>query len=124
MSVFVNFSNHPSELWGDDQKKAAEKYGDIIDVQFPLLGADLSENEIKKIGDECITQIMKHKPDVVMCQGEFTLTFYVVCELLKKNITCVSACTKRDSTEIRLEDGTVCKESFFVFERFRSYLKS
>lgn len=122
MSVFVNFSNHPSTRWNGDQKEAAEKYGDIVDVQFPLLGPDLSEKDIKKIGDECIAQIIKYSPVAVMCQGEFTLTFYVVSELLRKGITCVSACTRRVSNETMLEDGTVRKESLFVFDGFRKYI--
>ena len=30
--MFINCSNHKSDLWGEDQKRAAEKYGDIVSV--------------------------------------------------------------------------------------------
>ena len=121
MGCFVNFSNHPSSRWTDDQIKAAKIYGDIIDVSFPLLEANISEEDIIKIGDECVEQIIKNNPTTVMCQGEFTLTFYVVNKLIEKGTTCVAACTKRVAKEIILDDGTVRKESYFVFEGFRKY---
>ena len=36
MGVFVNFSNHPSLRWSDEQLKVArQQYGEIIDVPFP-----------------------------------------------------------------------------------------
>lgn len=122
MGCFINFSNHPSDKWGDKQYKAAGEYGEVIDVPFPLLDADMREDEIQKIGDECIDKILAHSPDVVMCQGEFTLTYYVVDRLRDKGITCVSACTKRISKEAVQPDGTVHRESIFEFARFRRYL--
>ena len=33
--MFVNFSNHPSSLWSENQRKEAEKYGEIVDLKFP-----------------------------------------------------------------------------------------
>ena len=30
--MFVNVSNHPSELWLEKQKECASCYGDIVDV--------------------------------------------------------------------------------------------
>lgn len=122
MSIFVNFSNHPSSSWGEAQIAAAEKYGKIIDVPFPILEANYTEEDIKKIGEKCVVQIMEKNPNVVMCQGEFTLTFYVVNELKKREITCVSACTRRVSKETKQKDGSICKKSLFLFEGFRKYV--
>lgn len=121
MGCFVNFSNHPSSKWSKEQIRAAREYGEIIDVRFPSLDANIDEDSIKIIGEDCIAQIIEKNPTAVMCQGEFTLTFYVVNRLIDKGITCVSACTKRVSSETMLDDGTVHKESLFVFERFRKY---
>lgn len=121
MGCFVNFSNHPSIRWTDEQVEAAMVCGDIVDVPFPLLEANISEEEMIKIGDECVKKIVENNPTKVMCQGEFTLTFYVVNKLIKKGITCVAACTKRVSNEMILDDGSVRKESYFVFEGFRKY---
>lgn len=122
MSVFVNFSNHPSNDWSEDQIEAARKYGEVVDVPFPSLEPGLDEADIQTIGNVCIEKIIAEKPTVVMCQGEFTLTFYVVSSLLEKGITCVAACTKRVASETKLEDGTVRKESLFVFDGFRKYI--
>ena len=122
MSVFVNFSNHPSIKWGKEQQAAARQYGDIVDVPFPRLDAGCDEENIRVIGEDCVARIVSCNPTVVMCQGEFTLTFYVVSKLIEKGIPCVSACTKRVSNEVILEDGTVRKESLFVFEGFRKYV--
>lgn len=122
MGVFVNFSNHPSEGWNDEQIVAARQYGEIVDVEFPKLNACMSENEIGMIGEDYVTKILKLSPDVVMCQGEFTLTFYVVKKLMNKGITCVSACSERTSIEVMQEDGSVRKESLFLFSGFRRYI--
>lgn len=122
MGCFVNFSNHPSSKWSKEQIDAASEYGEIIDVAFPSLGTDINENDIRIIGEECVANILEKNPAIVMCQGEFTLTFYVVNELMRIGITCVSACTKRISKEIMLDDGSVHKESLFVFEGFRKYV--
>lgn len=123
MGCFVNFSNHPSSKWSSEQIKAAMEYGGgIIDVQFPSLDVEIDEDGIRSIGDDCLKQIIEKNPTAVMCQGEFTLTFYIVSKLLGKGITCVSACTRRVSNETMLDDGTVHKESLFVFEGFRKYI--
>ena len=122
MGCFINFSNHPSSKWSCEQITAAMEYGDIIDVPFPSLDVAIDEDGIRTIGDECLKKIIEKNPTAVMCQGEFTLTFYVVSKLLGKGITCVSACTRRVSNETMLDDGTVHKESLFVFEGFRKYI--
>ncbi|MDD6658121.1 MAG: hypothetical protein PUE95_12655 [Lachnospiraceae bacterium] len=123
MGNFVNFSNHPSACWGEEQLKVAkQQYGDIIDISFPVLDPCMDEETIAKIGDECLDSILKWSPRAVMCQGEFTLTFYVVNRLINKGITCVSACSERSSVEMMQEDGSVRKESLFLFRGFRKYI--
>lgn len=122
MGSFVNFSNHSSDKWGIEQFNAAREYGEIIDIPFPILEKGLSEDDIENIGNEYIARILEHNPVAVMCQGEFTLTFYVVCGLLRQNVTCLSACSQRISKETVLEDGRVQKESLFVFDKFRRFV--
>lgn len=118
---FVNFSNHSSEFWSEKQKKEAEKWGEIIDFPFPNVSAELNEDDIQAMAEECIEKIIKFKPYAVMCQGEFTLAFAVVRGLNKAGITVVSACSGRKADEIILEDGKVQKSSIFDFVRFRKY---
>ena len=32
--MFINFSNHPSKLWAEDERNAALQYGTIEDLAF------------------------------------------------------------------------------------------
>ena len=43
--MFVNFSNHPSSLWSENQRKEAEKYGEIVDLKFPSVNPDDSRDK-------------------------------------------------------------------------------
>ncbi len=115
--MFVNFSNHPSELWKDDQIAAAKEYGDIIDVPFPNVLPEFSEDDITRLADESVEKILSLKPKCVLCQGEFTLAFAVIKRLLAAGITTVAACTQRNVTIV----GDV-KMSEFKFSRFRKYI--
>ena len=123
MGMFVNFSNHPSSRWSEEQLKTArQEYGEIVDVPFPALDPCMDEKAIAEIGEDCIEKILKLSPCAVMCQGEFTLTFYVVKRLMNKGISCISACSERSSIEVMQEDGSVRKESLFLFRGFRKYI--
>lgn len=33
--VFINFSNHPSNIWSKKQLEETRQYGEIIDIHFP-----------------------------------------------------------------------------------------
>ena len=37
--MFINFSNHPSKLWAEDERNAALQYGTIEDLAFPQVPA-------------------------------------------------------------------------------------
>lgn len=41
----LTFSRHPSEGWGDDQKREAEKYGKIMDIAFPQVPPTATSEE-------------------------------------------------------------------------------
>lgn len=118
---FVNFSNHRSEYWNETQKKAAKEWGNIIDVPFPKVDAEASEDEIARLAEKSVQEIMKHTPNAVMCQGEFTLTYAVIQRLKERNVQVVSACSERETTEEYFNDGTSLKHSEFHFVRFRRY---
>lgn len=121
MDVFINFSNHPSDAWNSVQRREAEKYGEIIDVPFPNVTANISEQEVFELGNELVDRIMSYNPTAVMCQGEFTLAFDVVNKLKKKGVVCLSACSERQVVESALPDGSSKKEVVFSFVRFRQY---
>ena len=119
--MFVNFSNHPVNNWNEAQLSAARAYGEIAEVPFPVVPPMATEEEVMKIAKESAERIQKLEPDVVMCQGEFTVAFAVVNILKEQGVTCVSACSDRRTIETVLEDGTIKKESVFSFCRFRKY---
>lgn len=120
--MFINCSNHKKENWCKKQLQAASEWGEIIDISFPIVSAIADEDEIRRIAEDTVKVIMDYKPDVVMCQGEFCLTYAIVKSLREKNITVVAACTERKSLEEVMPDGTTRKISSFEFSKFRKYL--
>lgn len=120
--MFVNFSNHPSEFWDDLQRQAAMKWGNIVDVPFPIVEPEADEAEILSLAAHSVDRILAYAPDVVMCQGEFTLCFAVVKLLKEQGVVAVAACTRRTVKESRNSNGVYKKESVFQFERFREYV--
>ena len=124
--MLINFSNHPSDKWPDKQIKAAGEYGEgIKDIRFPKVPTSLNEDEIEKMADDYVARIIDNiedtTVDVVMVQGEFTLSFAVVRRLMYKNIRVVSACSDRVAKEYTDDRGRSRKEVIFDFVRFRQY---
>lgn len=119
--MFINFSNHPSTMWLEKQLAAAHEYGEIVDVPFPAVPATATEDDVELLAQDCYENIKKLNPEMVMCSGEFSLTYAVLQKLLADNITCVCACSERNVTEKVNEDGTVTKVATFEFKQFRRY---
>lgn len=96
--LFVNVSNHPSDLWGSRQIESAQKYGTIVDIPFPKVDANADESEIRNIAEQKYNEILQVyrnsdgefeekgssqygaavKGLTVMVQGEFTVTYLLV----------------------------------------------
>ncbi len=119
--MFVNFSNHPSSKWSEAQAQAAAQWGEIVDYPFPNVTAKTSEEEIRSLADRVVCDIAALKPDAVMCQGEFTLTFSVVERLKEQGILTLAACSERVVEEHIGENGEYEKAAVFRFVRFREY---
>lgn len=118
--MFINFSNHPSSLWGEEQKKEAGKYGSIEDVPFPQVDASRAVKRSRNWRTEYAAQILEKKPDCVLCQGEFCVSWHVVDILKKAGVRVVAACSERIAKEVYGEQGTE-KRSVFRFVQFREY---
>lgn len=113
---FINFSNHPSELWQESQVKAAEEFGTVIDLPFPAVDEFGDEAYIEQMAEEYVEKILDYEPVAVLCQGEFCLTYAVISKLKEKGIIVLAACSKRV-----VEENKEGKTSIFVFQRFRRY---
>ncbi len=123
--MFINCSNHFLENWSEEQLDAVKQFGVSVikDYPFPNVPADANESQIQELAEKTIAEILKSKPTVVMCQGEFTITHLIVNTLLENGIKVVAACSERKTTETVMEDGSVKKESCYRFVRFREYRK-
>ena len=126
--MLVNFTNHPSDKWTDDQKNSAiELYGDVRDLPFPVVPTNAGAAEVIAMADGIIDKVLELKEEnptsedfAVMAQGEFTLTYAVVSRLRNLGITVLSAVTERISTE-EVVNGEVRKTAIFRFAGFREY---
>ena len=52
IKMFINYSNHPSAGWMDDQKNAASmEYGSIVDVPFPAVPVGYTSDDIRQLAE-------------------------------------------------------------------------
>lgn len=122
-NIFINLSNHPYQKWCQDQRKAVDKLvpdAQIVDYPFPSVDSSLNEDQIIKLSEQMVTEIVALKPAAVMCQGEFGLTFCLVTMLKRIGIKTVYGCSERKTTERQTENGTE-KVVTFAFVKFREY---
>ena len=40
--IFINCSNHPSRYWSREQIEAAEQYGEVVDIRFPIVDPEMN----------------------------------------------------------------------------------
>ena len=119
--TFINFTNHPSERWDEEQKMSALKYGDIVDLPFPNVDAAADEAQICDLAEEYVRKILEKEPCVVLCQGEFSLAYQVITRLKERGITVLAACSERNVKQYSEQGKDIKKEVIFQFRRFREY---
>ncbi len=107
MSLFINLSNHPSKNWNQEQLTEAEKYGKVIDYQFPVVSPYSTEAEINESADKIVAEISAMKPSAVMCQGEYTLCFALVLKLKALGIKVIASCSDRVTVEEQKGNDTM-----------------
>lgn len=89
---------------------------EIINIAFPIMKPSATSEEIYSKAEETAKKVMSYKPDIVFCQGEFSLCFRIV-NLLKENgVRVVTVCNERI---IDKETGRMIPE--FRFVQFRDY---
>lgn len=116
--IFINLTNHPSSGWSEEQLKAAQQYGEIVDLSFPNIEPYFTSKDINELADEVVESIktLDSNP-VVHVMGEMTFTYAVVSRLKALRITCVASTTER--LVKMMPDGK--KVSEFKFVQFREY---
>ena len=117
--MFINLTNHPSEKWSEEQLEAANCYGKIVDLSFPIIEPTFSKTDIMFLVKESTDVIKGIKDDdtVVHVMGEMTFTYNLVNALKELGITCLASTTERNT--IMTADGK--KISEFKFVQFREY---
>ena len=116
--MFINLTNHPSENWSEEQLTAARKYGEIVDISFPVIEPFFTKAEVDELADITVEEIknLDNNP-VVHVMGEMTFTYAIVKRLKARGISCVASTTER---LVRMTpDGK--KVSEFKFVQFREY---
>lgn len=117
--MFINLSNHPSSKWSKEQTEAALRYGEIIDLPFPMVAPDGNEDYIAALAEQYCDKVIElaaGAPVTVHLMGEMTFTFALVKRFHGKGICCVAATTERVVKEVNGE-----KTSVFNFVKFRAY---
>lgn len=117
----VNFTNHPCGGWSNEQLAAAERWGKIIDLDFPNVSAESDENDIAMLADIYCLKICELNPDAVLIQGEMSLTYALINRLRQNGICVLCAASERVCDTAVAEDGSVIRKSVFKFVRFREY---
>lgn len=120
--MLLNFTNHPSNIWSEKQKRTAiQLFGKVVDMPFPQIDESADENYISKLADEYLQKILliaERENVVVHLMGEQTFVFSLLKRLRKNDINCAASTTKRI---VNMDSSGQKKEVIFQFERFRYY---
>lgn len=119
--MFINCTNHNSKNWSKEQYEAASLFGEVVDYPFPNVLPNEDEKDIDLLAENVVDDILRMQPKVVMCQGEFNLTYSIVSKLKLRGIRVVAACSDRITEEERMPDGSTRKIANFRFVKFREY---
>ncbi len=118
--LFINLSNHPSSQWTAEQLAAAEQYGTVTDMPFPVIDSGADSEEIAKLVEETFDRLRSlaaGKTATVHLMGEMTFTYALVRRLKDTGVRCVASTTDREV----VDNGDGTRTTRFHFVRFREY---
>ena len=119
--MFINLSNHPQTSWCEEQKNAASKYGEIVDLPFPAIDPHWNSEQINEQVDLYEKKILGMPDPTVMLQGEFIFTYRLTCRLKARGIKVVAGCSERRVVEETGEHGELVSRHQFAFVKFAEY---
>ena len=79
--MFINISNTLSKDWEPNKTQEAQKWGKIIDIEFPYIDPMSSDDIFEETVDESKDKIKKLNPkkgDCVCIEGEIGITFDII----------------------------------------------
>ena len=115
--MLLNYSNHPSNKWGENQLTSArQKFGEIIDIPFPYIDPHWDTAKVRQLAESELLRIKIMYSKAIHIMGELTFV-HIFVELCRDiGIPCVASTTERVVEEV---DGK--KVSVFRFVAFRNY---
>lgn len=125
--MFINLSNHKSATWQKSQVKSAEKYGKIMDINFPEINGSTSENEVQKFVYEYYNMLNELTFDAIFLAGEYTFVYSMIKLLLKDNKNVFSIKTEFELSHYIDSDGIKkrkIKSNFIDFIKYTTYEKN
>jgi hypothetical protein len=124
MRVLINCSNHPSSSWSSEQRSG---WDEIIDVPFPNVSPEWDTND--HAYQHTIQTLWRNIVDVIRSRdegavylyvsGEYSVCFEIFVRAKELLIPLAVPTTKRETAELRNEDGSVTKTTRFAFVRWR-----
>ncbi|WP_407445922.1 hypothetical protein [Fibrobacter sp.] len=121
--MFFNLSNHPHTNWGNTQLKAAHKWGEIIDIPFPDVKGQSSEQDILVSAQKCLQELKVAADDAIFVAGEYGTVFPIVDELLDQGKTVLSSVSINELDYRTGENGAHERTIRFNFVNFVPYRK-
>lgn len=121
-AVFINYSNHPMELWDERQLLKAGEMGDsLLDIPFPKVSPTMNHDEIVKFAESEVKRIkdatVNFDNAIVHIMGEHTLVYNVIRLLKHDGIKCVASTTER-VTELLPSGEKISKFNFIAFREY------
>lgn len=117
----MNLTNHPSTSWPSSQMEVCARKGQIVDMPFPAIPAEMKDKELDQLVEQYLQKILGYEKPSVLLQGEFVFTFRLAQKLILHHIPVFAAITERQTAEIKNSDDSITKISQFVFRGLRCY---
>ena len=128
--MFINYSNHPSANWNQVQLTAANSYGKLYDMAFPVVSVRdteedivvLAENQLKLLEELAKENGKTLNDTTIMCQGEFSLSYALISKIKEKYPLCKVVCAISERQVVEKQEGeNMVKQVVFSFAGFREY---
>jgi hypothetical protein len=122
--MLLNLSNHPSDLWDENQLKAAtDNFGKVADLPFPEISPEADSASIEGLARHYCKKVLNllssssDAHSAVHLMGEMTFSYCLTGFLQQAGVRCVASTTVRKVLNNQNGQKTVN----FEFRKFRDY---